>query len=129
MQGQVIPRDAPFYTEDELDALYEIDPVEALRISRRQVLLRRQLEAAGSADPDAPMPTREQLTLLLQEIRQVLRQDGGDLELIGIEGSTVRVRMKGACVGCPRAVLDLKNVVEKAVRQQFPQVRDVANTF
>jgi Fe-S cluster biogenesis protein NfuA len=129
MQGRVIPLDAPFYTEDELDALYETDPMEALRISRRQALLRRQLEAAGSADPDAAMPTREQLTPLLQKIRQVLLQDGGDLELVGIEGSTVRVRMKGACVGCPRSVLDLKNVVEKAIRQQFPQVREVANTF
>lgn len=129
MQGRVIPLDAPFYTEDELDALYETDPMEALRISRRQALLRRQLEAAGSADPDAPMPSREQLTPLLQKIRQVLLQDGGDLELIGIEGGTVRVRMKGACVGCPRSVLDLKNVVEKAIRQQFPQVREVANTF
>ncbi|MBX9810385.1 MAG: NifU family protein, partial [Burkholderiales bacterium] len=41
----------------------------------------------------------------------------------------VRVRLKGACVGCPRATLDLKNVVEALVRKRYPQIIEVRNTF
>jgi len=37
--------------------------------------------------------------------------------------------MKGACVGCPRAPLDLRNVVEAMVRKRYPQVRAVLNAF
>lgn len=119
----------PFYTEEELDALYEKDPVEAMRISRRQVMLRRELESRAPAAADARPPSAEEVAEVLEKARRVLLRDGGDLELVGIEGTVVRVRLKGNCVGCPRSVIDLKHVVEKAVRQRFPQIRRVENTF
>ncbi|MFZ5556918.1 MAG: NifU family protein [Pseudomonadota bacterium] len=119
----------PFYTEEELDALYEKDPMEALRISRRQVMLQRELESRAPAAADAPPPSAEEVAEVLEKARRVLLRDGGDLELVGIEGTVVRVRLKGNCVGCPRSVIDLKHVVEKAVRQRFPQIRRVENTF
>ena len=50
------------------------------------------------------------------------------LWLVGIVGATVRVRMKGACAGCPNSVLDLRNVVEKVVCA-VPGVGSVVNTF
>jgi toxin CptA len=121
--------DAPFYTEEELDALYETDPVAAMRISREQHFLRRQLEAGHGADADAPMPSEEALRGLLGEVRAILARDGGDIELVAVEERTLRVRMKGACVGCPRAPLDLRNVVEAMVRKRYPQVRAVLNAF
>lgn len=121
--------DAPFYTEDELDALYTRDPVLAMRISREQLLLQKQLEATRAADPDAPLPSAEDLSEVLKEARRILLKDGGDLELVALEGTVVRVRLKGNCVGCPRATLDLKNVVEALVRKHYPQVTEVRNTF
>jgi Fe-S cluster biogenesis protein NfuA len=119
--------DAPFYTEDELDALYERDPVAALRISREQHLLRRQLESMRCKD--GPPPTPEGVTQILAEARRILLKDGGDLEFVALEGTVVQVRLKGNCVGCPRATLDLKNVVEALVRKRYPQITEVRNTF
>jgi toxin CptA len=124
----VVKLDAPFYTEAELDALYETDPVAALRISREQHALKRQLEASG-ADPDAPPPTEAQVREVVDDARQILRRDGGDLEFVSLDSGVLRVRMKGACAGCPRGPLDLKNVVERMVRARLPAIRRVENTY
>jgi toxin CptA len=129
MSAPPIKSDAPFYTGDELDALYERDPVLAMRISREQSLLQKQLEAARATDPDAPAPTVEAVREVLEEARRILLKDGGDLELVALEGTVVRVKLKGNCVGCPRATLDLKNVVEALVRKRYPQITAVHNTY
>jgi toxin CptA len=121
--------DAPFYTEEELDALYETDPVEALRISREQHFLRKRLESERGGDPEAPMPSEAALRTLLDEVRGILARDGGDIEFVALDDRMLRVRMKGACAGCPRAPLDLRNVVEEMVRKRYPQVRAVLNSF
>ena len=119
--------DAPFYTEEELDALYVSDPVLALRISREQALLQRQLAAA--VDPHAPPPTAEGVRAVLEEVRSILLRDGGDLEFVALEDGVLTVRLKGNCVGCPRATLDLKNVVERMVRNRYPRISGVRNIF
>lgn len=119
--------DAPFYTEEELDALYEVDPVRAMKISREQALLAKQL--ATVVDPHAPPPTVEGVCAVLEEARSILLRDGGDLEFVALEEGVLSVRLKGACVGCPRATLDLKNVVEKLVRNRYPQITAVRNLF
>ena len=129
MLDQPAPPNPPFYTEEELDALYEKDPVVAMRISRRQAMLMRELDAARTADPNAPPPTEATIREALEQARRVLLHDGGDLEFVSLEGSVLKVRLKGNCVGCPRSVLDLKQVVERAVRQRFPQISRVENTF
>jgi toxin CptA len=129
MSEPLLKSDAPFYTEDELDALYARDPVLAMRISREQSQLQKQLEATRAADPDALLPTVEDIRVVLEEARRILLKDGGDLELVALEGTAVRVRLKGNCVGCPRATLDLKNVVEALVRKRYPQITEVRNTF
>ncbi len=115
------------YTEAELDAIEEIDPALALRIDRAQTLAARQrvvdgLPAGGSVDP-------AQVAAVLEEARRILQHDGGDIELVAVEGSAVRVRMKGACAGCPRSVLDLHNVVERLVKERVPGVSAVTNVF
>lgn len=129
MSNPPLKSDAPFYTDDELDALYERDPVLAMRISREQSLLQKQLEAARATDSDAPAPTAEAVREVLEDARRILLRDGGDLELIAVEGTVVRVRLKGNCVGCPRATLDLRNVVERMVKNRFPQITSVQNAF
>lgn len=119
--------DAPYYTEEELDALYVSDPVLAMQISRRQALLQKQLAAV--VDPHVPPPTEAGIRVVLEEARQILLRDGGDLEFVALEGGVLTVRLKGNCVGCPRATLDLRNVVERMVRNRFPQIGAVRNVF
>jgi toxin CptA len=65
----------------------------------------------------------------LEQTRRVLLHDGGDLEFVALEDNVLKVWPKGNCVGCPRSVLDLKQVVERAVRQRFPQMMGVKNIF
>jgi len=126
--GQPMKLDAPFYTDEELDALYEVDPVAAMRISREQHLLARQLDGRIAGDPAAPLPDRDEIEAVLAETRKILLRDGGDLEFVALQGNVLRVRLKGACAGCPRAALDLRNVVERMVRARFPQIAQVQNT-
>jgi len=52
----------------------------------------------------------------LEELRGILQADGGDLELVGIDGSTVKVRLKGACGGCPHATTTIKQGIERILR-------------
>jgi len=127
MSQEPLKPDAPFYTDDELDAFYESDPVAALRISRAQHALQQQL---GSLRGGAgPAPTAEGVAEVLAETRRILLRDGGDLEFVALEGTVVQVRLKGNCAGCPRATLDLRNIVEQMVRNRFPQITAVRNVF
>jgi len=119
--------DAPFYSEDELDALEARDPVAALRIAREQEILKREI--AARVPEGAVMPTEAQAIEVLEEARAILRRDGGDLEFVEFDGDIVRVRLKGACAGCPRSAIDLKQVVEALVRKRYPAVREVRNTY
>ena len=59
-------------------------------------------------------------------IRPRLQNDGGDIELVGIDpDNTVRVRLQGACRGCPGAAMTLKMGVERLLKQQVPEVKQV----
>lgn len=117
-----------FFTEEELDAMELVDPDRAFRIARAQAMAERSATrpAARSATDQPPDPAKVQEAV--EDVRQILMRDGGDIELVAIEGSVARVRMKGACAGCPNSVLDLKNVVEKVVLA-VPGVTKVENTY
>jgi len=54
----------------------------------------------------------------LEEIRGMLQADGGDLEVVEIEGSVVKLRLKGACGGCPHAAITIKQGIERALRDE-----------
>ena len=69
------------------------------------------------------------MAAVLEELRGVLMRDGGDIELVELSGSVLRVRMKGNCAGCPRSALDLKHVVERLIRSRFPAVSRVENVY
>lgn len=113
------------YTEDELDAIEAVDPELALRLDRAQTFAQRE---AADVPADGPIDEAD-VRQAVEEARRILMQDGGDIEYVGLDGRTVQVRLKGACVGCPRSTLDLKNVVERLVRSRAPGVERVANTF
>lgn len=121
------PLDAPFYTDEELDRLEATDPVAALRIAREQAALRRRLEKL--VPEGAQLPSEAELAPLIEEARAILRRDGGDLAFERLEAGILYVRLKGACAGCPRAPLDLKQVVETLVRRRYPAIREVRNVY
>lgn len=66
----------------------------------------------------APELLPEQVEAALNRIRPYARSHGGDIVLVAIEGANVRVRMKGACVGCPSSTVTLKQGVERALREE-----------
>jgi Fe-S cluster biogenesis protein NfuA len=61
----------------------------------------------------------------LEEIRPQLQADGGDIELIGIEDTIVKVRLQGACAGCPMSTMTLKQGVERVIKARVPEVTRV----
>ena len=61
----------------------------------------------------------------LAEIRPQIQADGGDIELVAIENGTVKVRLRGACAGCPMSALTLKQGVERIIKQKVPEIKIV----
>jgi Fe-S cluster biogenesis protein NfuA len=69
---------------------------------------------------------REQVEKALDEIRPGLQADGGDVELIEVtEDGIVKVKLVGACAGCPMSTLTLKMAIEKRLKEQIPEVKAV----
>jgi Fe-S cluster biogenesis protein NfuA len=63
---------------------------------------------------------------VIESIRPMLQNDGGDIELVGIDADkTVRVRLQGACRGCPGARMTLKMGVERVLRQKVSDIKEV----
>lgn len=60
----------------------------------------------------------EKIKATLEQLRSYLQADGGDLELIAIEGKKVKVSLRGACGCCPHAMMTLKEGVEQALRAE-----------
>ena len=68
---------------------------------------------------------REKVEAVINEIRPMLQADGGDIELVDVEGGVVKVRLRGACAGCPGAQMTLKMGVERRLKEQIPEVERV----
>lgn len=58
----------------------------------------------------------------LDEVRPALQADGGDVEFVGLDGDAVKVRLTGACGGCPMATMTLVGFVQERVKQRVPEV-------
>ena len=67
----------------------------------------------------------EEIKKALDQIRPALQADGGDVEYIGLDGDVVKVKLKGACGGCPMAALTLKNGIETTIKKHVPGVSSV----
>ena len=67
------------------------------------------------------MVTKERVEAVLDRVRPFLRADGGDIELIEVEGNSAGVRLSGMCAGCPSAHMTLYLGVETALRVEMPE--------
>lgn len=68
---------------------------------------------------------RESVEHALEEIRHYLQTDGGDCELVDVDGGHVILRMVGACHGCPSSAMTIKNGIAKHLREHFPEFEAV----
>ena len=66
---------------------------------------------------------REKIENALEKIRPALQADGGDVELVDVQDGIVSVRLTGACGSCPMSTMTLKMGVERAVRQEVPEIK------
>lgn len=67
----------------------------------------------------------ERVDKALDQIRPAIRMDGGEVELVDVEDGVAKVRMVGACGGCPMSTMTLKMGIERAIRQMVPEVKAV----
>ena len=68
---------------------------------------------------------REKVEAVLDKIRPSLVADGGNVELIDVNDGVVKVKLTGACAGCPMSTLTLKNGIERILKQEIPEIKEV----
>ena len=68
---------------------------------------------------------QEKVEEALNKIRPSLMADGGNVELVEVNDGTVKVRLTGACGGCPMATMTLKMGIEKILMQEIPEIKEV----
>jgi len=65
---------------------------------------------------------KDKVEKALKELRPQLQADGGDIELLGVENGIVKVKMKGACAGCPMSTMTLQWGVENFLKKKIPGI-------
>ena len=68
---------------------------------------------------------KEKIQIAIDRVRPALQADGGDVELVEVKDSVVSVRLTGACGGCPMASMTLKDGIERVIREEVPEVKEV----
>ncbi len=68
---------------------------------------------------------RERVEKVINRIRPAVQMDGGDIQLVDIVDGVVKVRLVGACVGCPSSAMTLKMGIERAIRNEVPEIVSV----
>ncbi|MCJ7515245.1 MAG: NifU family protein [Dehalococcoidia bacterium] len=68
---------------------------------------------------------RDKVQSVLDNIRPSLRADGGDIELVDVKDGIVSVKLKGACAGCPMSTMTLKNGIERILKQELSDIKEV----
>ncbi|MGE5594203.1 MAG: NifU family protein [Betaproteobacteria bacterium] len=68
---------------------------------------------------------QDKIEKALAKIRSALQAHGGSVELVSVDDGVVKVRLTGACVGCPMSMMTLKNGVERALKEEVPEVKRV----
>ena len=69
---------------------------------------------------------REKVEEVLEKVRPMLQRDGGDVELVDVQDDgVVKVRLTGACSGCPMSTMTLKNAIEETIKKEVPGIKSV----
>jgi Fe-S cluster biogenesis protein NfuA len=73
--------------------------------------------------------TSENVELVLDEMRPYLMSDGGNVELVELEGPIVKLRLQGACGSCPSSAMTLRMGIERKLRETIPEIAEVEQVF
>ena len=87
---------------------------------------------AAPTTPEASDPralTVENVERVLDELRPYLMADGGNVEIVEIDGPIVKVRLQGACGSCPSSTMTLKMGIERKLREAIPEVSEVVQVL
>jgi Fe-S cluster biogenesis protein NfuA len=68
---------------------------------------------------------KEKVKAVLDKIRPSLQADGGNVELLSVKDGVVKVRLTGACAGCPMSQMTLKMGIERLLKKEIPEVKSV----
>ena len=68
----------------------------------------------------------EKVQSVLDKVRPMLQRDGGDVELVAVQDDgLVKVKLTGACSGCPMSTMTLKNAIEETIKKEIPEIKSV----
>ena len=69
---------------------------------------------------------KEKIEKVLEKVKPLLQRDGGDVQLVDVlPDRTVKVKLTGACSGCPMSTLTLKNAIEETIKKEIPEIKSV----
>jgi len=68
---------------------------------------------------------KEKIEAVLAQVRPSLQADGGDVELVDVDEGTVKLKLKGACAGCPMSTMTLQLGIERVLKEKIPEVKKV----
>jgi Fe-S cluster biogenesis protein NfuA len=68
---------------------------------------------------------KEKVLEIMEKIRPSLQSHGGDAELVDVVDGVVKLRLKGACSGCPMSQMTIKNGIEKIMKKALPEIKSV----
>ncbi|MBI4597615.1 MAG: NifU family protein [Candidatus Omnitrophica bacterium] len=68
---------------------------------------------------------KDRVEQVINRIRPAVQMDGGDIQLVDVVDGVVKVRLIGACVGCPSSTMTLKMGIERAIRAEVPEITGV----
>ncbi len=68
---------------------------------------------------------KEKVEAALSRIKPVLQADGGDVELVEVSDGVVKLRLTGACAGCPMSTMTLRMGIERVLKEEIPDIKEV----
>ena len=83
-------------------------------------------DKCGCSEANTDQTLEEKVKDTIENLRGALQSHGGDVELVGIDDdNTVKVRLQGACQGCPGAAMTMKQGIERILKEKVPEVKEV----
>jgi len=83
-------------------------------------------DKCGCGEANTEKTFQEKVKEVIESIRPALQGHGGDVELVGTDDdNTVKVRLQGACQGCPGAAMTMKMGLERILKEKVPEVKEV----
>ncbi|MFM7602666.1 MAG: NifU family protein [Pseudanabaena sp.] len=73
--------------------------------------------------------TKDNVENVLDELRPYLMSDGGNVELVDIEGPIVRLRLQGACGSCPSSAMTLRMGIERKLKEEIPEIAEIEQVY